>query len=588
MAENADAEKSDAEKPAPKPKMSRLKLWTIRLLIVGVVMLLLGGCFVGVAEHHTSQAQFCGSCHIMEPYYDTWSADVHGTKLDVACVECHYAPGERTTIKAKFRGLSQVTSYFSGRYGATRPRAFVSNLSCLTAKCHGDLTFMDKPILLGTVKFTHANHLQRDGEKEKTSEQRLADLEKTLKTLVGDEHFSELESAATQAGPADERYDKLVVLAQQWNVNAERDTLVEFSQLHHRKVRVAQLSDLQCTNCHAYHATNQESASGHARGHFQVSTTTCYTCHFNNEGFNTGTNKCLMCHTPPQQEIIVHSELAGGAGEKLQGSELGTKLVKMNHTDILARKVDCLACHADAARSDSTVTRRDCERCHDQERFFADWKEPFTLSLVTRYHQVHVEQQRAKCLDCHSEIKHKLVPDGDGDPNKGFLRSVLTDCTRCHPKHHEAQVDLLLGRGGIGVPKSAPNLMFGARTNCTGCHIELSSDAHGSSVIKATASACVACHGDRHKDTFEKWKLGLELVMGDADQAYQNATQLLQEQSDAPADKRQQATDLIKAAEADLQLVKRGNGLHNINYSIELLDSVTSRCQQAIELLSGG
>jgi hypothetical protein len=295
-----------------------------------------------------------------------------------------------------------------------------------------------------------------------------------------------------------------------------------------------------------------------------------------------------MCHTPPQQEIIVHTELAGDAREKLQASDMGTTLVKMNHSDILARKVDCLACHADAARNDSTVTRRDCERCHNQEQFFADWKEPFTLDLVTRYHQVHIEQQRAKCLDCHSEIKHKLVPDENGDPSKGFLRSVLADCTRCHPKHHEAQVDLLLGRGGIGVPISAPNLMFGARTNCTGCHVELSRDAHGGNVIRATEAACIACHGDRHKDTFEKWKLGLELIMGDAEQAFQNAQQLLQENSDAPADKRQQATELIQAAEADLQLVKQGNGLHNVNYSIELLDSVTSRCQQAIELLSGG
>ena len=57
----------------------------------------------------------------MVPYYETWQADLHGGKLDIACVECHYAPGERTTLKAKFRGLSQVASYFSGRYGARAP-----------------------------------------------------------------------------------------------------------------------------------------------------------------------------------------------------------------------------------------------------------------------------------------------------------------------------------------------------------------------------------------------------------------------------------------------------------------------------------
>ena len=33
-------------------------------------------------------------------------------------------------------------------------------------------------------------------------------------------------------------------------------------------------------------------------------------------------------------------------------------------------------------------------------------------------------------------------------------------------------------------------------------------------------------------------------------------------------------------------MVQRGNGLHNVTYAMELLDSVTSRCQQAIKLLN--
>jgi hypothetical protein len=47
--------------------------------------------------------------------------------------------------------------------------------------------------------------------------------------------------------------------------------------------------------------------------------------------------------------------------------------------------------------------------------------------------------------------------------------------------------------------------------------------------------------------------------MRNRQQAFQNAQQLLQENSDAPArdDKRQQATELIHAAEADLQLVNK-------------------------------
>jgi nitrate/TMAO reductase-like tetraheme cytochrome c subunit len=559
-------------------KRSRAKRWLIGTVVVCLLLLILGSTFVGVAEYKTSQPQFCSSCHIMEPYYATWEKDVHGSKLEVACVDCHYAPGEQTTIKAKLRGLSQVASYFTGRYGAGRPRAYVSDLSCMTAQCHGDLRFMDKPLTLGTAKFLHSNHLQRDAASEKPNEQRFAELQKTLKGQVGEEHYKELEAVVSLSGPAEERYDKLAALCAEWKVEVQRTTLVEFSQLRHRGVRLAQLYDLQCTSCHSYHATDQSAIGPERAGnHFQVSTSACYTCHFNNEDFNTGTSSCLSCHTPPQQEITVHAQMAPPAADKTDQQDTGTKLVKMNHAEILAKNVSCVSCHADAIQHDAVVTRRDCEQCHDQARFFADWKEPFTVDLVKHYHSVHVERQKAKCLDCHAEIKHRLV----SDTGKLFA-SALADCSRCHPKHHEAQVDLLLGRGGLGVPKSEPNLMFGARTNCTGCHTAVHSGEKGG-VLKATEQSCIACHGDRHKDTFEQWKQGIQISLSDAESAYNTAREALDKAANAPEEARKKAAELLAGAEADLRLVKTGNGLHNIAYAIELLDSVAARCREAAE-----
>ena len=97
----------------------------------------------------------------------------------------------------------------------------------------------------------------------------------------------------------------------------------------------------------------------------------------------------------------------------------------------------------------------------------------------------------------------------------------------------------------------------------------------------------MACHGDRHSETFEKWKLGIELTMSDAESAYENARQMLEEAEDLDDETRRQASDLLSAAQADLRLVKRGNGLHNVTYAMELLDSVTRRCQEAMALLAG-
>jgi hypothetical protein len=267
------------------------------------------------------------------------------------------------------------------------------------------------------------------------------------------------------------------------------------------------------------------------------------------------------------------------ANDEAQAKETGTKLVQMNHAEIIARKVSCASCHADAIQHDAIVTRRDCERCHDQSRFFEDWKEPFTVDLVERYHSLHVEQQRAKCLDCHSEIEHRLVSD-----RSTLFASALADCSRCHPNHHAAQVDLLLGRGGLAVPESAPNLMFGARTNCTGCHTAIHGDDQGG-VLKATEQSCIDCHGDRHKDTFEKWKLGIEVSLSDAEAAYASAKEALDKDEKAPEEARKKATELLASAQADLRLVKTGNGLHNIAYAIELLDSVAARSREATEAL---
>jgi hypothetical protein len=201
------------------------------------------------------------------------------------------------------------------------------------------------------------------------------------------------------------------------------------------------------------------------------------------------------------------------------------------------------------------------------------------VDLVKHYHSVHVEQQKAKCLDCHSEIQHRLVSD-----TGSLFASALADCARCHPKHHEAQVDLLLGRGGLGVPKSEPNLMFGSRTNCTGCHTSVHGGDKGN-VLKATEQSCIDCHGDRHKDTFAQWKAGVELSLGDAETAHKNALEALEKASTAPEEARKKATELLTNAEADLKLVKTGNGLHNVAYAIELLDSVTARCQEALQTL---
>jgi hypothetical protein len=147
-----------------------------------------------------------------------------------------------------------------------------------------------------------------------------------------------------------------------------------------------------------------------------------------------------------------------------------------------------------------------------------------------------------------------------------------------------AQVDLLMGRGGTAVPTSTPNLMFGSRTNCTGCHTQVGGAAH-QGATKATVEACLTCHGDKHKDTFEQWKQAMELSLTDAEDAQKALQQALAHAKIVPDDVRAKIEKLQTVADADLKLVKTGNGLHNVTYAMELLDAVAAKYREATGLV---
>jgi hypothetical protein len=524
----------------------------------------------------------------METYYTTWQADVHGGKLGIACVDCHYAPGERSTIAAKMRGLSQVTSYFSGRYGQSRPRAHVDNRSCLTSKCHGDEQFMDKECRIGNVSFTHAKHLLHDAEKHDQTREQLGQLTATLRPILGAERLDQLTEVASETGPAKQRMDHMKDLVDGWGAPVKTGQLARLTELNHREVRLAQLKDLQCTNCHSYVAPeHQVKKAGFGPRHFTTKTTACFTCHFNNEGFNTGTSTCLMCHSLPSKEITVHEKLADPeVASKLKAPELTKKAIRMDHRTIVERNVQCISCHADVMTPNQPVSRRDCERCHDRADYFKDWKQPLSLAAAESYHKAHVPGQRAKCIDCHAEIQHHLVRgDGaEGQPN--FLKSVMSDCVRCHRSQHVEQLDLLSGHGGVGVPKGEPNAMFGMRTNCLGCHVEEGTTAHGSTTLKGALTGCVACHADRQNKTFEQWKQGVKVYLADAEEAYEKARAMFGKVKDPSPKTRAEVEKILRGMKSDLTLVKRGNGVHNVMYSIELLESVNKRSDKVISLLT--
>jgi len=103
---------------------------------------------------HTAKPEFCVSCHIMEPYYESWKNSGHS---DVACIECHYEPGAVETLEGKFKALSQLAKYVTRTQG-TKPWAEVSDQSCMRSGCH-TVRMLEGPLQFGRVRFDHRHHL---------------------------------------------------------------------------------------------------------------------------------------------------------------------------------------------------------------------------------------------------------------------------------------------------------------------------------------------------------------------------------------------------------------------------------------------
>ena len=75
------------------------------LVLGGVILISL------LSMEVTSKPQFCGSCHIMEPYYKSWQISSH---KNIACVDCHIPPGITSEFRKKYEALSMVVKYFTG------------------------------------------------------------------------------------------------------------------------------------------------------------------------------------------------------------------------------------------------------------------------------------------------------------------------------------------------------------------------------------------------------------------------------------------------------------------------------------------
>ncbi|MBQ7421396.1 MAG: cytochrome c nitrite reductase small subunit [Prevotella sp.] len=90
----------------------------VSLLLLAGIIVGLGGLFAYLLRMHTyiidDDPSACVNCHIMTPYYATWSHSSHGR--DVTCNDCH-VPHQNIAKKYLFKGMDGMkhVAYFVTR-----------------------------------------------------------------------------------------------------------------------------------------------------------------------------------------------------------------------------------------------------------------------------------------------------------------------------------------------------------------------------------------------------------------------------------------------------------------------------------------
>ena len=382
-----------------------------RGIIIFFVIVFIGFVLVSYGLLKFSEtAFFCGSCHNMKPYIDSWKASSH---RNVKCVDCHYKPGFINHLKGKWRdGQVSLVYAISGKI-PPRSHAQIYDESCL--QCHKKET-LNTPILFKNVVFNHKNHL----------DQMIRGMNLRCTTchgqMVQGEHIvvNEVECFTCHfysAGVDQEKKDAYSkCTACHFETKGELK-VADFIFNHKGYVK----RGITCEKCH----TNVIKGDGHLKENV------CLQCHEKREFLETQYKpeylhkihvteykvECITCHSVIKHEIVKPHYRSTVLNECTQCHKAqdhhddvvnmyigkGAKFVEDTPNRKASLNMDCSMCH-DANRDKSSIPAK-CKGCHGN----------FTDGMVERWNKILKE----KLDDLNKDINHtKSVIAGKKIPSK--------------------------------------------------------------------------------------------------------------------------------------------------------------------------
>lgn len=410
----------------------RIKLtWGLSAALFGGALLVLAAAWGGM-EYYTSKSSFCGaSCHTMTEQYEAWESDKHHASnndegMQAECIECHYLPGEKHSLKAKYQGLRHLAAYLYEREAPLPIRTVIPDGACLQSGCHEQGELAEQEIeFTEQVRFKHDVHL---GDEALEGQVLTCD---TCHIKVSEEKHFEVPSDICH----------LCHLKRQ-TPNPETAVMGELGTGKIMQVSFIDRPSIdfnegvsRCDMCHTIPTESLQSQLSEEEDEEPITHQTileagvpCESCHFEiargTGEIVTGnviSNGCLRCHNYSQTLMAT-----AGDGKKMHDSHVATI------------KADCFDCHTTIEHRDRTdhldFVLEDCQLCHvDQHKYqkllLAGTPVNENLSPTPNL----MFEVNTNCMGCHSEEK----------TSKGHaVRTASGDtCVACHTERHSKMLD---------------------------------------------------------------------------------------------------------------------------------------------------
>jgi hypothetical protein len=674
-------------------------------VLYGLLFFLVALLFVGVFRYSESSL-FCGLCHNMKEYVDSWKTSSHN---QVGCLSCHREPGILNHLKGKSIDLQLALTYVIIGRGIKKLHYEVNDGNCLQQGCHkqeevrGDMIYKN-------VSFPHGKHL---GELRRGMRIRCTTCHAQI---VQGAHLTVHETNCFichfyRAGQRQE--EECVSCAvggcTSCHVEPKGDIKVKGWSFNHRKYIARGVA---CEKCHLNvlqgdgHVPEGKCLQCHKKTEMRI---TQYTAPFTHKKHVTDHKiECSDCHTSIRHEIgpILTFAQSPNICDKCHSKEVhlwpkefyrgsGGIGVPDSPSLMFSTNIDCVACHRKGEESQAALhTTKYVERaigetcvdCHGEgyddtlkhwktllskaenetnQRIFnvqkllyevektrggsSDFKKAQNLLNEARHnyslillakgthnieyafkllntannkteqalanleknykpkefktqmtcttlchvgmekrtvpfnnikfsHETHVFKNGLKCSDCHS-------------PRENHGKTFQKNCANCHHGEkiqkvrcedcHVLVKKLVQGKGGIGIKQLPSNKLD--VVECIDCHRGV--PAKKKDTFDAIKKRCIECHDQSYGEMAARWKQVseglLRKVAPKIDKVREEIGRIELRRGHTFVYRK-----LFGEAEFNYNLAKKGNGIHNLDYTEELLEFANNRLDEAIKQLA--